>query len=148
MKNAFDGRHMAAILVAGFAVVISVNLGAAVIAKRTFGGIVVENSYAASQDFNGWLEEAARERALGWRVEPARRADGRVALALTGIPAGARIAGSARHPLGRVPDTALHFLPAPDGSAVSDEPLPPGRWILRVTVQADGKRFRSEGPLG
>lgn len=147
MKQAFDGRHMTAILVAGFAVVIAVNLGAAVVAKRTFGGIVVENSYAASQDFNRWLDEAARERALGWDVEPRRRADGRVELALDGVPAGARIEGTARHPLGTLPDKRLHFSQEARDVALSDERLPAGRWILRVRVRAGGQQVRSESEL-
>ncbi len=147
MKRAFDGRHMSAILVAGFAVVVAVNIGAAVIAKRTFGGIVVENSYVASQDFNGWLDEAAHERSLGWQVEPSREPDGRVRLALTGVPEGARIEAVARHPLGRLPDRPLHFSIAFENASVSREYLPAGRWTLRVTVRAEGQQFRSESAL-
>lgn len=143
MKRTFDGRKMSAILVAGFGVVIAVNLYAAVLAKQTFGGIVVDNAYVASQKYNGWLEQAARERALGWSVEPVRRADGRVAVTLTGVPAGARIVGEARHPLGRMPDMTLSF--AADG--VSRETLPPGRWTLRLTVSADGKVVRTESNM-
>jgi nitrogen fixation protein FixH len=43
---------MAMILVAFFAVVIAVNLLMARLAISTFGGVVVENSYVASQHFN------------------------------------------------------------------------------------------------
>ena len=55
MQRAFTGRHMAAIMVAFFGVVIVVNLLNARLASSTFGGEVVENSYVASQDFNRWL---------------------------------------------------------------------------------------------
>ena len=34
-------------------------------AMSTFGGIVVENSYVASQEFNGWLEEARQSDGAG-----------------------------------------------------------------------------------
>ena len=143
MKRTFDGRKMSAILVAGFGVVVSVNLYAAVVAKQTFGGIVVENSYVASQKYNGWLKQAAEERALGWSAVPRRLPDGRIALELSGVPADATITGEARHPLGRQPDVALDF----GAGTVSSGALPPGRWILRLAVRADGKLFRAESDI-
>lgn len=143
MRRAFDGRQMTAILVAGFGIVIAINLYAAVVAKRTFGGVVVENSYAASQDYNRWLAEAEKERALGWKAVPHRRADGRIALTLTGVPAGARVIGEARHPLGSQPDVVLHF----GAGHISREVLPQGRWTLRIAIDANGTIFRSESEV-
>lgn len=143
MTRPFNGRHMSAILVAGFSVVIAVNVFAAIVARQTFGGIVVDNSYAASQDYNRWLEEAAKERALGWVATPRRLADGRIAVDVEGAPEDARIEGEARHPLGRQPDVALRF----DAGRVSREVLPAGRWTLRLTVRADGRMVRSESAL-
>lgn len=143
MRRPFNGRHMSAILVAGFSVVIAVNVFAAIVAKQTFGGIVVENSYVASQDYNRWLDEAAEERALGWAATPRRLADGRIAVDVAGAPENARIEGEARHPLGRQPDVVLHF----DADRVSREVLPAGRWTLRLTVRADGRMVRSESDL-
>jgi len=61
----FTGRKMAAIMVAFFAVVIIVNVYMAREASSTFGGVVVENSYVASQQYNRWLDEASAENALG-----------------------------------------------------------------------------------
>jgi nitrogen fixation protein FixH len=52
----FTGWHMALILIGFFAVVVGVNLLMARFASSTFGGVVVENSYVASQQFNGWLK--------------------------------------------------------------------------------------------
>ena len=57
-RRRFTGYHMAAILVAFFGVIIAVNMVMATLATRTFGGVVVENSYVASQEFNGWLKDA------------------------------------------------------------------------------------------
>jgi nitrogen fixation protein FixH len=56
---------MAAIMVAFFAVVIAVNVYMARLASSTFTGVVVENSYVASQHFNRWLDEARAEERLG-----------------------------------------------------------------------------------
>jgi len=147
MSKAFTGRHMATILVLGFGVVIGANLVMARLATSTFGGVVVDNSYVASQKFNGWLEQAEQSRALGWDVKPMRRQDGRIAVSLGGVPSGASVRAVARHPLGRLPDRPLAFAPAADGVAVSADALPPGRWTLRVEIEAAGKVWRGEEDL-
>jgi len=138
-RPAFTGRHMAAILVSFFGVVIAVNLTMAYFASATFGGLVVDNSYVASQKFNGWLEKAREEAALGWTLDAARGADDRLAVSLTSAGApldDALITAHARHPLGRLPERDLTFRPLGNGHYESLEPLQAGRWIvhLRATV--------------
>src|SRR5688572_23668188 len=103
MTGKFTGRHMTFILIGFFGIVMAVNFTMARYASSTFGGTVVDNSYVASQKFNGWLAEARKERALGWSVAVARNSDGRVAVVLhrRDVSAGeANIAATARHPLG------------------------------------------------
>ncbi|EQB08879.1 hypothetical protein L286_01110, partial [Sphingobium sp. HDIP04] len=73
---------MTAILAAFFAVVIAVNMLMATVAVRSFGGTVVENSYVASQKFNGWLAQARAQQRLGWRDAVTLDAERRVGLAL------------------------------------------------------------------
>ncbi|MFM5947692.1 MAG: FixH family protein, partial [Novosphingobium sp.] len=89
----FTGRHAAAIIVAFFAVVVAVNVYMARTAIGTFGGVVVDNSYVASQKYNGWLKEAAKEKALGWSAKATRRGDGRLVVTLEGAPSGAVLKG-------------------------------------------------------
>jgi nitrogen fixation protein FixH len=138
---------MALIMAGFFAVVIAVNLFMARQASATFGGVVVDNSYVASQHFNRWLDEAAAEQALGWNADLARARDGRVILALTG-PRAASVTGTARHPLGNQHDVGLRFVQAGAGHFVSDEVLPAGRWRVRIEVRDEGDRlWRSEGDL-
>lgn len=144
MTRKFTGRHMTAILVAFFGVVIAVNFTMARFATSTFGGKVVENSYVASQEFNGWLEQAEAQHALGWDAVTTWRPDNRLAVQLQGAPEGAKISGTARHPLGRMPDQQLTFAPNGAGRFLSDQALPSGRWILRLQVSADGKTWRRE----
>jgi nitrogen fixation protein FixH len=124
-------------------VVIAVNFVMARYAVGTFGGVVVENSYVASQHFNRWLDEAARERTLGWQVDMRRLKDGHVVLAEHSLPSGAAITAIARHPLGRLDDIALTF----DASGRSIQALPQGRWIVRLTAKAQGNTWRSEQAL-
>ncbi len=147
MAGTFTGRHMAAILVGFFAVVLAVNLLLARLAGATFGGVVVENSYVASQHFNRWLGEAERERRLGWQASVTRRADGRLVVTLTGAPDSVTLTALARHPLGHLPDVRLGFARDAGGAFVSNETLPLGRWRLRLEASAEGKTWRREEGL-
>ena len=144
MTKAFTGRHMAMIMVGFFGVIIAVNFTMARYATSTFGGIVVENSYVASQEFNGWLEEAKKQRALGWDAVTTWRPDNRLAVRLTGVPAGAKVSATARQPLGRLPDRELAFGPNGNGRFLSTSELPDGRWLLRLEVTAGGQTWRRE----
>jgi nitrogen fixation protein FixH len=142
------GYHILAMFVAFFGVVIAVNVFMAREAISTFGGVVVENSYVASQHFNRWLDEAASEKALGWDAVTTRSANGHVQVALKGVPAGdIGVTAVARHPLGRMADQAMTFHRTADGGFVSDQALPAGRWRLRLELAVSGKKWRSEADL-
>lgn len=147
MTQRFTGWHMTAILVAFFAVVIVVNFTMAVYASTTFGGLVVENSYVASQDFNRWLGEAKTEDRLGWQAVTTRQPDGRLAVTVTNAPADARLQVLAWHPLGTLPDRELRFDPLGAGRYLSREALPQGRWSLRLNLSARGHTWRREEAL-
>ncbi|MET2831319.1 FixH family protein [Mesorhizobium shangrilense] len=62
----FTGRHMLAIILAFFGVVIAVNLTMATLANTSWTGLVVENTYVASQQFNRKAKEGRAQAALGW----------------------------------------------------------------------------------
>jgi nitrogen fixation protein FixH len=147
MGRTFTGRHIAAILVVFFGLIVAVNFTMARFASSTFGGIVVENSYVASQQFNEWLEDAKADRALGWDAVTSWRPDGRLAVAVRGAPAGTTAEGLARHPLGRLPDRAIAFERTGPRRFLSREALPEGRWTLRLTLSADGQVWRREEAL-
>jgi nitrogen fixation protein FixH len=143
--GALTGRKVAAIFVVFFGVVAAVNFTMARFASSTFGGVVVENSYVASQKFNGWLDAAKAQQALGWQVSLARLPDDRVALRIAGAgPAGLTLVGQARHPLGRAPDQALDFAVASDGAFVSRQALPAGRWLVRFEARQGSATYRDE----
>lgn len=127
----FTGWHMLASMVLFFGVVIAVNVTMATLATRTFGGVVVENSYVASQEFNGWLKAAHAQDRLGWtaRVESI---DGR--LVLHSGTGQAVATATARHPLGRLPDVTLRFTETAPGRYVADTRLPAGRWRIHLSL--------------
>lgn len=144
----FTGWHMLAIMVAFFGTVIAVNVLMARLALSTFSGEVVENSYVASQQFNGWLAEARAERLLGWHTTIAQRGN-RLTLALSdasGRPiTGARISGEAAHPLGRSDVQALVFHEGADGVYAAD--LLQARWQVRLVIAADGHRLHRQAVI-
>jgi nitrogen fixation protein FixH len=147
MMRRFTGWHMLAMMVGFFGVVIAVNLTMARIAIGSFGGVVVENSYVASQEFNGWLDAAEAQEALGWDVVTTWREDGRLALQVSGAPDALTANANARHPLGQLPSRELNFEQAPSGEYVSTEKLPQGRWTLRLTLSSGSGEWRREEEL-
>ena len=64
-EREFTGKHMLAICVGAFGVIITVNLILAYNAVATFPGLEAKNSYVASQQFN---ERRDAQEGLGWTV--------------------------------------------------------------------------------
>ncbi len=146
-KGQLTGRKVTAIFVVFFGIVMAVNFTMAHFASSTFGGVVVENSYVASQHYNKWLDEAAAEKKLGWSATASRLPDNRVAVRFAGAPDDLVVTGVARHPLGHAPDQALTFASAADGAFVSDKAVTPGRWLVRLTAQSGKAKWREEQEL-
>lgn len=69
-------------MLAFFGVIIAVNLTMAAFATRSWTGLVVKNSYVASQAFNRELEQAKVQAARGWTGDITYR-EGAVVLSLT-----------------------------------------------------------------
>ncbi len=146
-KKAFTGRHMALVFIGGFGVVIAVNLLMASVAVGSFHGTVVDNSYVASQNYNGWLAKAEASRALGWQALPTRRAEGRVVLETIAVPAGAAITAEAERPLGTRETASLTFSDQGGGRWLSNEAVAEGRWKLRIAIRAKALEWAGESEL-
>jgi len=140
MRREITGKHMAIIIVSGFGIVMTVNLLMATLAIRGFGGVIVENSYVASQNFNGWLDAAQRQKALGWSASVTRSEHGHLLLETSSVPDGSTITAVARRPLGRPQTTTLDFFEEPAGRYVATRPLGPGRWIVRLRIVSPDRR--------
>ena len=81
-------------MLAFFGVIIAVNVVMATLASTSWTGLVVENSYVASQEFNRKAEEGRAQAALGWKSR-LTIAGGEIRYALTDA-AGTAIALSRR----------------------------------------------------
>ena len=147
MAREFTGRHMLLTLVGGFSIVVAVNFFMASEAASSFGGVTVENSYVASQKFNGWLDEARAQEALGWSAKLSRQPDGHLMVATAGVPAAAQISAELRHPLGLKEHPSLTFAPRGEMSYMSNEKVLAGRWTVRLTIVSGKDRWEREMPL-
>ena len=131
------GRHVLAMFVGGFSIIIAVNLALAVNAVRTFPGLEVANSYVASQEFE---DRRSAQDALGWEVR-ADYAEGTLRLQVEdaeGRPVDARLfAATVGRPTMRAADSALAF--DSDGQVRID--LAPGRWRLDLETTGDAPPF-------
>ena len=120
------GRHVLGLFVAGFGIIIAVNLTLAFNAIRTFPGLEVANSYVASQNFDA---RRAAQDALGLTAD-VTYSGGVLRLTVDG-PDGRRLDPSQfvaqiGRPTTQTSDAALTF--DADGAARID--LAPGRWRL------------------
>lgn len=143
----FTGKYMALVMVGFFAVVVGVNVLLASFAVSTFSGVVVENSYVASQGFNRLLGAAKADRVLGWKLDLARGDDGTVRFMLTdagGAPLrGAEVRAQADHPLGAKRPSVM-LTPQEIAPGVYEAPLAGGRWHVAVEVRRSGQVWHAE----
>ncbi len=142
----FTGRHMALVMTGFFGVVIAVNILLANLAVSTFSGTVVENSYVASQEFNGWLGAAKADKALGWHMAIAREGAGTVRFTLSDasghLLTGAAVRAQADHPLGA--RAAVVMTPREVAPGIYEAALPAGRWHVGMEVRARGHVWHGE----
>jgi len=140
------GRKLLFIMIAFFGVIIAVNLTLTVFALNTDTGLVVRNSYVASQDFNRMQSAANEQEKLGWRMDIGRTA-GALKIEATGSDgtdlAGLTIKGTAGRPVSDFQDRELTFVETSPGSYSAPAELGPGDWQVDVTARdAEGNSFR------
>ncbi|PBB14144.1 cytochrome oxidase [Mesorhizobium loti] len=135
----FTGRHMLLIILGFFGVVIAVNLTMATLASKSWTGLVVENTYVASQQFNKKAEEGRAQAALGWTGNlTIARSEVRYSLSdATGKPVplhGVKILF--RHPAYEAEDKSVTLaLASAQEFAARDVPKD-GVWIVEVDADA------------
>ena len=140
-EHPFTGRHMLALVFLFFGTIISVNIVMAVAATGTFPGLVVENSYVASQHYNEILaEERAREQS-GWKAD-VTAPGGVIAVRLVdrdGLPLGRlAVTATAGRPSTTEQDRTL-VLVADGDRYRAGEALPEGLWDIAVEARDDGR---------
>ncbi len=135
----FTGRHMLLILVAFFGVIITVNVTMATFATSSWTGLVVKNTYVASQQFNDRVAAAQAQRAGGWHARSTIEG-GEFRFAI--LDAGdrpIRLASAEvtfRRPVQEAADFRLALVPSSDGTFAAELALADGQWIVDVVADA------------
>lgn len=135
----FTGRHMLAIMVAFFSVIIAVNLTMAMFARSSWTGIVAENTYVASQKFNEISAEGRAQAALGWTSElvvTGSKVSYRLVDKAGNVVAAKRAVASFRRPAYEAEDQNVVLTPQADGSLSSPIELRDGLWIVEIHAEA------------
>lgn len=137
-ENPLNGWHILGIVLLFFGTIIGVNAVMAFAAVGTFPGLVVENSYVSSQNYNELLAAARAQDAAGWRDQLSTE-DGVLAFALAtagGSPAESlNVSAYVGRPSTTREDRALAFAAAAGGGYVAAEPLPGGLWDVDLEAR-------------
>ena len=131
---------------------IAVNLLMASFAVSGFHGVVVENSYVASQNFKPMARQGRKIPRAGMADRNgSRRADGRVVLQTEGVPTGAAVTAELRRPNRGQKDFAQPYLlrRQAKNTWLSNETVAEGRWTMRMAIAAAGQDWagESENPV-
>lgn len=143
----FTGWHMLAVMVAFFGVIVSVNMLMAYYATSTWSGLVVKNTYVASQEFNGKAAGIRAMLATGIRGKLTVE-NGEIAYRLTigdekPVEADA-VTAHFKRPVGEHQDFVAALLPAGDGRYAANREVLPGDWIVEMIAMKDGETIMHE----
>ncbi|MDK1373205.1 MULTISPECIES: FixH family protein [unclassified Sinorhizobium] len=135
----FTGWHMLGVMGLFFGTIISVNLVMAWNASRSWSGLVVENTYIASQQFNGKVAETRAFAARG--IEGALVAGPnsiRYTLTRNGEldRTAERVLAVFKRPVEEHEDVRVELDREAPGAFVAARTLKPGQWIADMTAMA------------
>jgi nitrogen fixation protein FixH len=136
----FTGRHMLTIMLAFFATVLAANMSMLYFATRSWTGLVVKNSYVASQQFN---EATAKlERAAAGIRSKFSYSNGMLAIVLTDSTGKAVEATNVTVNLGRPShegeDRSIVLIAQGNGNYSIKHDLAKGQWSGEVTANMVG----------
>jgi nitrogen fixation protein FixH len=141
----FTGWQMVAVTLVFFGVAVAANVSLAYFANSSWPGLVVSNSYIASQQFNEKLAEARRQNALGWALALDAGSDGLLLEARTAQGAklgGLEVSAALRRPVSDSEDRMLRLSETEPGRYAVGQPLLSGTWEVELTAtRGDGARM-------
>lgn len=139
-SHLFTGRHMLMIMLAFFGVIVTANMTMVYFAAHSWTGLVVKNSYVASQEFNATtvkLEKAAANvhSTIAYNA-------GKISVSLTDDAEHAVSAFNVTLKLGRPShegeDRVIVLATAGNGIYQADHTLAKGQWSGQVTADVVG----------
>ena len=140
----FTGWHMLGVMVLFFGTIISVNFYMAYNAVHSWSGLVAQNTYVASQQFNGKAAEARMLAASG--VTGKLIVNGSDIRYEISHPDNGPIAADTlilkfKRPVGEQQDFELDLKPISTGVFGTTHEVLPGHWIVTADAVLDGRRI-------
>ncbi|MEP1209734.1 MAG: FixH family protein [Rhizobiaceae bacterium] len=143
----FTGMHMLACMVAFFGVIIAVNVTMATFASSSWTGLVVKNSYVASQKFNAELAAAEAQAELGWKSQISYD-NQRLQFSLFDRQGSSLKPGTVIVSLGRPAfeqkDQQIKLTADASGLYATQIALEDGSWSLRIDASAEQQQYRRD----
>lgn len=143
----FTGKHMLASMLCFFGVIIAVNFYMASLASQSWTGLIVKNSYVASQEYNGELQKAAEQKTRGWKSSVSYAA-GTLVLTLrnqnNNVLTFDNVIAEIGRPAFEQADKALQFTPLATGSNKIAIHLEQGVWALKIKGNVAGETYRRD----
>ncbi|AYD01003.1 FixH family protein [Neorhizobium sp. NCHU2750] len=140
----FTGWHMAGVMVLFFGTVITVNFYMAYNAVSSWSGLVVDDTYVASQQFNGKVAQAKALAATGINGKLTLSLDSirYEVLGADGKPVNAdHLVLNFKRPVGEHQDFSVDLSPQGEGVFTVAHQVLPGHWIVEAIAERDGKRI-------
>ncbi len=135
-SGTLTGRKVLLIATVAFAIILTPNIILLVKAVSTFSGLVVPNSYVASQEFD---RRRMSQEALGWNLAIAED-EGVFSLAITDADGAVVRPATLSVVIGRLTtwrsDLPLELFPTSAGYAAAAD-LAPGNWMVEINATAD-----------
>jgi nitrogen fixation protein FixH len=143
----FTGKHMMASMICFFGVIILVNFFMATLASKSWTGLIVKNSYVASQEYNDELKKAADQKSRGWKSRVSYAA-GSLVLTLrnenNNILTFDKVVAEIGRPVFEQEDQTLQFMPLASGGNEIAIHLEPGIWALKIKGDVAGITYRRD----
>ncbi len=144
----FTGWHMLGVMLLFFGTIITVNMIMAWNAVNSWSGLVVPNTYVASQQFNAKAEAAKARAATGIKgklVVDEKTVRYEVFHPGKGPVDTDSVTAHFRRPVGESQNFDMELTPLSTGVFTGVHDMLPGQWIVEVTAVKDGRIIVHEG---
>jgi nitrogen fixation protein FixH len=138
----FTGRHMLAILIAFFGVVITVNFVMAYYAESSWSGLVAKDTFVASQQFNQKANHMREMAATGIRGKMIANHEGiryELTHPQTGPVLADEVVAEFHRPVGTEQDFTVTLKHEGGGIFMTNHPVAPGEWIVDLKTSDEGE---------
>jgi nitrogen fixation protein FixH len=138
----FTGKHFLAVIVSFFAVIIAVNILMAYYAETTWSGLVADDTFKASQEFNKKAAHMREMAATGIRGQLIANHEG-IRYVLTHPEKGPvladQVVAAFHRPVGTKQDFTVTLVHEGNGVFTTGHPVLPGEWIVDLKTTASDK---------